>query len=424
MTIKFRHALLVSALLLLPAAIAAREDEGKHWIGTWATAAQPSLPDSPNSYENQSVRLIVHTSVGGKRVRIRISNTYGDRPLLIGSAHIARRAGEADIDSSSDRVLKFHGQPSAKIPPHSIAASDPVDLDIGPLSDLAISLFFPERTPATTFHLAAKQTNYVATDTGDSAGAAHFPAAKKIRGWPFLNGVDVEASRTGAAIVALGSSLTDGDGSTFDTNHRWPDLLAERLQKEKGRLAELGVLNEGIIGNRLLKDSPQSTPFGAALGEAGVARFDRDVLSQPGVKYVFVGLGINDIAFPGSLTPANQSVSVEDLIAGYRQLIARAHKKGIRVIGTTNPPFEESFLASPPTTFFTPEKESVRQRINQWIMTTKEFDGAVDFDAVVRDPERPSRILRAYDSGDHLHPNNAGYEATANVIPVSLFKQR
>jgi lysophospholipase L1-like esterase len=240
-----------------------------------------------------------------------------------------------------------------------------------------------------------------------------------------LTGVDVEASRGGETIVALGSSLTDGDGSTTDTNRRWPDVLAERLQKEGGRLAEIGVLNEGIIGNRLLDDSPaQRLPqYGPALGEAGVSRFERDVLSQAGVKYVFVGLGINDIAFPGSLTPAAESVSAERIISGYRQLIARAHGKGILVIGTTNPPFEDSFLetARSKITFYTAEKESVRQKVNAWILSSKEFDAAVDFDAAVRDPSRPTRILPAYDSGDHLHPNNAGYIATANTIPLALF---
>lgn len=399
---------------------------GDKWIGTWATAAQQPVPGTLQSFRNQSLRLIVHTSAGGKRVRIKISNTYGDHPLQIGGAHIARRTSEAEIDPASDRTLKFHGQASTKVPARSMVVSDPVDLDVPALSDLAISLFFHETTQATTYHIVAKQTSYISTETGDSTAAVKFPAAKKIRSWPFLTGVDVEASG-GAAIVAFGSSLTDGDGSTGDTNRRWPDILAERLQKEGGRYAEIGVLNEGIIGNRLLDDSPAKLvpQYGPALGEAGLARFERDVLDQAGVKYVFVGLGINDIAFPGSLTSAAESVSAERLISGYRQLIARAHKKGILVIGTTNPVFEDSFLetAGAKITFYTPEKESVRQKVNAWILSSGEFDGAVDFDAVVRDPSRPTRILPAYDSDDHLHPNNAGYIATANAIPLTLFKR-
>jgi lysophospholipase L1-like esterase len=186
----------------------------------------------------------------------------------------------------------------------------------------------------------------------------------------------------------------------------------------------VGVLNQGIIGNRLLNDSPQQagSPFGAALGQAGLARFERDVLAQAGVKYVIVGLGINDIAFPGSLTPLTERISAESVISGYRQLIARAHQKGIRVIGTTNPPFENSFLAAPPVTFYTPEKENVRQKVNAWMRSSAEFDAVVDFDEVLRDPNHPTRLLALYDSGDHLHPNNAGCAAEGNAIPLALFE--
>jgi lysophospholipase L1-like esterase len=397
---------------------AGAQDHGKHWIGTWSASSQTPVPGTEQTFRGQSVRLIVHTSAGGKKVRIRISNTYGDRPLLIGGAHIARRAGGADIDPASDRILKFHGQAPAKIPARAFVVSDAVDLDVAALSDLAISLFLPESTLASTMHVVAKQTNYVAD--GDRTADVKFPVAKTIRSWPFLTGVDVEASARGAAIVAFGSSLTDGDGSTIDTNRRWPDLLAGRLQEAAGGKSELGVLNQGLIGNRLLADSPGGQ-YGAALGQAGLARFDRDVLSQTGVHWVVVGLGINDIAFPGALTSATARVSAGDLISGYRQLIARAHKKGVRVIGTTNSPFEEGFLTSPPVKFYTPEKELVRKEVNTWILNSGEFDGVIDFDAVVRDPGRPERLLPEYDSGDHIHPNNAGYTASANAIRLSLF---
>jgi lysophospholipase L1-like esterase len=381
------------------------------------------LPGTPESFHNQTVRLIVRVSTGGKRVRIKLSNTYGEAPVTVGSAHVARRVAGEEIDPRSDRPLKFGGRTSTKIAPRSAVTSDAVDLDVPALSELAISFFFPEPTSATTIHIVAKQTSYISPEAGDSTGAVKIPIGRKIRSWPLLTGIDVEGP--GAAIVALGSSLTDGDGSTTDSNRRWPDVLAERLQKEGGRLAELGVLNEGIIGNRLLADSPGgATEWGAALGESGIARFDRDVLAQAGVKYVFVGLGINDIAFPGSLTPPSESVTLASLISGYRQLIARAHKNGVRVIGTTNPVFEDSFLkpaGKPIVTFFTPEKEEVRQKINAWILNSGEFDAAVDFDAVVRDPNRPARIRADYDSGDHLHPNNAGYIATGNAVPLSIF---
>src|SRR5690349_7381540 len=331
-----------------------------HWIGTWAAAPQAAVKGRVQTFHNQTLRFIVHTSVGGKKVRIKISNTFGDQPLHIGAARIARRASEADIDSASDRALKFHGRASATIPPRSMVVSDPVDLDVPALSDLAISLFFPETAALTTSHVLAKQTNYVSAETGDATAQAKFPVAKTITSWPFLTGVDVAVSPGGASIIALGSSLTDGDGSTKDTNRRWPDVLAERLQKAGGEAAELGVLNEGIIGNRLLSDtqSPRQAggppPLGAvfdelgpALGQSGVARFERDVLAQAGVKYVILALGVNDMLFPGAFIPPTETVTAQDLIKGNRQLIARAHKKGIRAIGTTIPPFEHSLFRNP-----------------------------------------------------------------------------
>jgi lysophospholipase L1-like esterase len=371
------------------------------------------------------LRLIVHTSAGGGKVRIKISNTFGEQPLLIGGAHLARRTTAADIDPSSDRSLKFSGQSSVSIPAQAMVTSDPVDLEVPALSDLAISLFFPETARAATLHILAKQTSYVSAETGDSTVAAKFPVAKAIHSWPFLTGVDVEASPRGAAIVAFGSSLTDGDGTTADTNRRWPDVLAERLQRGADGKAEVGVLNEGIIGNRLLYDSPNKAdnPFGAALGRAGLARFERDVLTQAGLKYVIVGLGINDILFPAfPFTPANETVSAEDVISGYRQLIARAHQKGLRVIGTTNPPFENSAFTKPAVTFYTPERETTRQKVNGWIRGSGEFDAVIDFDQVLRDPSHPTQLLPAYDSGDHLHPNDAGCAAEGFAVPLSLFK--
>jgi lysophospholipase L1-like esterase len=419
--------LLVSALAVLGLTKSSADCNrgAKQWIGTWAAAPQPPLPGRPQSFQNQTLRLIVHISAGGTKARIKISNAFGDQPLLIGAAHIARRSAAADIDPISDRTLKFNGHSSTTIPARSMVVSDPVDLDVPALSDLAISLFLPETTLTMTSHILAMQTNYVSTITGDSTAAVKFPLAKTMHSWPFLTGVDVEASRRGAAIVAFGSSLTDGDGSTLDTNRRWPDVLAERLQKGANQKAEVGVLNLGIIGNRLLNDSPQQPDFryGAALGQAGLARFERDVLAQAGVKYVIVGLGINDIAFPGSLTPLSEMMTGESIIAGYRQLIARAHQKGIQVIGTTNPPFENSFLGEPPITFYTPEKEIVRQKVNAWILSSGEFDAVLDFDGVLRDPNHPTRVLPIYDSGDHLHPNDAGCIAEGNAIPLSLFER-
>jgi len=399
--------------------------DGEQWIGTWATAPQPFIPGSLQTFRNQSLRLIVHTSAGGTKVRIKISNTYGDGPLLIGGAHIARRTAAAEIDPRSDRMLKFQTKSSTTVAAGLMVVSDPVEMDVPALSDLAVSLFLPQRTEAKTSHSMAKQTSYVSPETGDSTAAVNFQVAKTIHSWPFLTGVDVEASPGAAAIVAFGSSLTDGDGTTADTNGRWPDVLAERLQKGAGGKAEIGVLNEGIIGNRLLHDSPKGAdnPFGAGLGQAGLARFERDVLAQAGVRYVIVGLGINDILFPAfPFTPPNEKVSAEDIISGYRQLIARGHRNGVRVIATTNPPFENSAFEGLVTAFYTSEREAIRQKVNDWIRSSGEFDGVVDLDAVLRDPSHPTQLLPAYDSGDHLHPNNAGCIAEGNAVPLALFE--
>jgi len=229
--------------------------DGKHWIGTWGTAPQHFVPGNIDTFQNQTLRLIVHTSVGGKKVRVEISNTFGDQPLLIGCARIARRVSKADIDPAANRALTFGGRASAKVAARSKVISDPVDLDVPALSDLAISLFLPEKTMPTTAHVLAMQTSYVSGNTGDATGAVSFPKVSPMASWPFLTGVEVAASPRAATIVALGSSLTDGDGSTMDANGRWPDALAKRLQKAGGLGKELGVLNEGIIGNRLLSDS-------------------------------------------------------------------------------------------------------------------------------------------------------------------------
>jgi len=388
------------------------------WVGTWATAPQPFMPGSLESYRNETLRLIVHVSEGGHKVRIRISNTYGDKPLSIGSAHVARRTMGADVDQASDRAVTFHGHSIIAIPPHGMVISDPVDLDLPPLSDLAVSLFLPQNIEATTSHLLALQTSYVAG--GDSTAASKFPVTKTIDTWPFLTGVDVIAPHP-AAIVVIGSSTTDGDGSTQDKNHRWPDALAERLLNGADNTLELGVLNEGIIGNRLLKGS--TPPFGAALGESVLSRFDRDVLSQAGVEYVIVCIGVNDIVFPGTFTPANEAVTAESLIAGYRQLVALAHKRDIRIFSTTIPPFEHAtYEDGRNRVVYTPEKEVTRQRVNEWLRSTHEFDAAIDFDAVLRDPNHPARLLPQFDSGDHLHSNDAGYVATANAVPLELFR--
>ena len=436
----------------LPAIAQATPWSAEQWVGTWGTApAGPPLPAQTQIFSNQTLRLIAHTTIGGARVRIRISNELGNTPLRIGEAHVALRQGGANIVAGSDRALTFSGNPSIVIPPGAPVLSDPVDLDVPALSDLAVSLHLPETVQAATIHGSAFQTNYVSLP-GNFTGAATLPTDRTITAWPFLTEVDVSAPGS-AAIVALGDSITDGAVTTTDANRRWPDLLALRLQttrdlatgaaastgsagKQEARKqagtgnaaavtanvtaltalnTRLSVINRGIGGNRLLRDPGEQPLF----GRAALARFDRDVLATAGVRYLVVLIGINDIGHPGTGTiPASEAPTAQDLIAGYRQLIARAHAKGIAVYGATLTPFEGTVFPG----YYTPEKEQVRQAVNNWIRSGDEFDGVIDFERAVRDPANPTRMLPAYDSGDHLHPNDLGMQAMANAIPLQLFR--
>jgi len=402
---------MLAMLALAPTLLAA--DTSARWTGTWAMSVQPSMPGALETYEQQTLRLIVHTSVSGSQVRITLSNLYGTVPLTIADAHVALRADGPRIDPRTDRALRFGGQSAVTIAPRRQVTSDPVALSVPALSDLAVSLFLPHKVAATTSHLLALQTSYVAT--GNMVGATDFPVPQKIDTWPFLSRVDVSDSAPLSSVAVIGSSTTDGDGSTADQNRRMPDALASRLQR-------IGVLNAGIIGNRLLKDSPVESRFGAGLGEAVLSRLDRDALDQPGVRFLVVAIGVNDIAFPGAFTPANEAVSAQSLIQGYREIIARAHAKGIKVLMTTIPPFGNAvFPGDHKLVIHTPEKEAVRLAVNEWLRTTKEADGMADFDAVLRDPARPDRLKSRFDSGDHLHANDAGYAASAAAVPLGFF---
>jgi lysophospholipase L1-like esterase len=415
------------ALPQLPAMAQSGSWNTEQWVGTWGTApAGPPLAAQTQTFSNQTLRLIVHTTIGGTRVRIRISNELGTAPLRIGEAHVALRQGGAGIAAGSDRALTFSGSTGITIPPGAPVLSDPVDLAVPALSDLAVSLHLPETVQATTIHGSAFQTNYVSLP-GNFTGAATLPTERTITSWPFLTEVDVDAPGS-AAIVALGDSITDGANTTLDTNRRWPDLLALRLQTTRDLAAapngvasllapnaRLSVINRGIGGNRLLRDPGEQPLF----GRAALARFDRDVLATAGVRTMIVLIGINDIGHPGTGTiPASEAVTAQDLIAGYRQLIARAHAKGIAVYGATLTPFEGTVFPG----YYTPEKEQVRQAVNNWIRSGDEFDGVIDFERAVRDPAHPTRMLPAYDSGDHLHPNDLGMQAMANAIPLQLFR--
>lgn len=382
---------------------------GEAWCATWGTApAGPPPAAGTLAFANQTLRLIVHTSIGGSRVRVRLSNEFGTAPLRIGAAHIGVRASGANLVAGSGRDLTFGGQAGAIIAPGDPLLSDPVGLSVPALADLAISVYLPGSVQATTIHDAALQTNYVSS-SGNYAGTPALPVARTIASWPFLTEVDVAAAggAAGSALVALGDSITDGARGTANANRRWPDALARRLQA--GALpgsAPVGIANRGISANSLLSD------YTTALlaGRDALERFDRDVLSTAGARWLLVLLGINDIVY----SPAASPIPAADLIAGYLQLIARAHVRGIAAIGATLPPFEGQ-------AYYTPAREAVRQGVNAWLRSAGAYDALADFDTVLRDPARPTRLLPAYDSGDHLHPNDAGYTAMAAALPLAWF---
>lgn len=394
---------------------------GATWVATW-TAAPQELPNGQAQHfdPQQTIRLITHVTLGGRALRFQMSNLYGATPLRIGAAHVGLRTMAARIDPSSDRPLTFGGRTAIVIPPYGSVQSDPVLLDVRPESDLAVSLYLPQGAEGVTAHVLSKQTNYVAAKFGDETAAIDFPVARTFHAWPFVTAVDVRAATPSAALVAFGDSLVDGDGSTADANHRWPNLLASRLLSNGKPLA---VVNEGIIANRLLRGvAPEMREkFGGIPGDSALARFDRDVLSQAGVRCVIVRTGTNDLGFPGSLTSMAESETATRIFGGYERLAARAHANRVSIFVTTIPPFEGAAFAPG---YYSPAKELVRQEVNDRIRRSRIFDGLIDFDLILRDASRPSRLDARYDSGDHLHPNDAGYRAVADATPLSMLWPR
>jgi lysophospholipase L1-like esterase len=284
-------------------------------------------------------------------------------------------------------------------------------LDIPAAGDVAVSIFIPNAAAGAGIHYAAEQTSYIGE--GDLTGAASITEPATITSWVFLTGLDVSAATPASTLVAFGDSITDGARSTVDANRRWPNILADRLLA-KSKRKKIGVVDAGIGGNRILHDAESDIRFGVN----ALARFDRDVLAQPGVQYVIILEGINDLGHAGTSAPESETVSAQDIIAGLRQMIDRAHERGLKIFGATLTPFKGTVFPG----YFTPEKEAKRKEVNEWIRTSKAFDGVIDFEKAVRDPNDPDRILAAYDGGDHLHPSDAGYKAMAEAIDLSLFK--
>jgi lysophospholipase L1-like esterase len=385
----------------------------QNWVGSWATSQQIPEPQNalaPDDLRDATLRQIVHLSVGGATLRVHLSNAFGTQPLHLTSVHIAKplSTSEAKIDPATDKALKFSGNADVIIPAGAEYLSDPIDFPVAPLSSLAVSIHFDAPPSQQTGHPGSRATSHLVH--GDAVSATDLPEAKKFDHWYQLSAIDVVAPTKAASVVALGDSITDGHGATTNGNDRWTDVLAAHLQSS-AKTKSIGVLNQGIGGNHLLTDG---------LGPNVLARFDRDVLAQPGVRWVIVLEGVNDL---GGLTrlsdppQAEQDAFVQRIIASYEQVIARAHAAHIQVFGATILPYTGSDYYHPP-----PSNEADRQEINQWIRAPGHFDAVIDFDKALSDPKHPDHLAEAFDSGDHLHPSPAGYRAMGNLIPLSLFK--
>ena len=418
---------------------------GERWTGTWSTAlvGRPQNPPPPGPpapppfmrnacpvpappanmqatppagrtfgpqpflhFTNQTLRQIVRTTIGGSRLRVVLSNAFGVAPLTIGPAHIALRDKEDTIQPSTSRALTFSGRPSMTIPALGIVYSDPVALAVPPLTDVAVDIYIPGSTNVPsplTMHGSSFQTTYI-SETGNHAGATKLPTVATARSWFLLSRVEVDAPQSTGVIVTFGDSITDGAASTPDTNSRWPDVLARRLLVGPASIKK-GILNAGIGGNRVLSEGTYGSGINA------LARFDMDVLSHPGVTHVIVMEGINDIGNARQ----NPTPTADDLIAAHKQLITRAHARGVKIFGATLTPFWGA-------NYYTEPGEAKRQALNEWIRGGKAYDGVVDFDKATRDPSDPKKLLAAYDSCDHLHPSDAGYKAMAESVDLNMFR--
>jgi lysophospholipase L1-like esterase len=381
----------------------ANAPDGSAWVATWGAAMMASQAGHAPDFTGQTLRQIVHVSAAGEQARVWFSNRFGPEPLVIGAAHIALRTNADAIDISSDHAVTFNGNASVTIPPGATIASDPVAVHVPAFADIAVSSYFPNHTMGKTQHGLANQTSYRASGNQTSATSLT-DTAKPLQSWYFLTGVDVVAPGE-SAVVTLGDSITDGARSTPDSNHRWPDDLAARLAADANAKAAgvLGVVNVGISGNRVLLDGT---------GPNALARFNRDVLARSGARDLIVLESINDIT---RYTDDHQPYGdlEQRLELAYAQMAAQAHQHGIRIFGATLTPYGGCVC-------FTPEGEAVRDGLNHWIRTSPVLDGYVDFDKATRDPQHPLQYLPQYDSGDHVHASDAGYQVIANAIDLSL----
>jgi len=404
----------------IPTAAQTATSDG-HWVSAWGSSVLepvhlPGVPPEP-PIADKTIRMVIRPTVGGRRVRVRLSNEFGNSALVVRAAHIALTDEGSRIKPETDRVLTFGGQANVGIPAGAPMLSDPVDLQVKAFSEVSISIYLPSNTPVSSWHFQAQHGSYLA-GPGDLTAKSDLSESSHKAAWYFLSGLEVWTTRPTTTIVAFGDSITQGTSSKPEESYTdWPYQLARRLSAESA-VPAIAVVNEGIGGNRVLHDGA---------GVSALARFDRDVLAQPGVTTLILLAGINDIGFPRIRIAelkipalkenpfAAERVSAEEIVAGLQQIAVRAHEHGIRVFGGTVTPFEG-------TNSFDADGETVRQDVNKWIRTTKVFDGIFDFDALMRDPVRPSRLRDLYDSGDHVHPNPAGYKAMADSISLAVLK--
>lgn len=398
-------ALAASLCAASPAWSAAPAVQTQHWVAAWGAAMDSSGP----KLSDQTVRQVVRVSAGGSAVRVRLSNLFGAEAITLGPVHLALRADGSSTVPGSDHAVLFGGHPSVTIPKGESVLSDAVAMDVKPLQELTVSFYAPAgKAPGpSTLHNAGLATAYL-TETGDATASTAFPGSEVHGSRFFVQGIEVAGASERRAIVAFGDSITDGVGARPDTYERWPDHLAERLRADP-RLAKVAVVDSGIGGNRVLNDG---------FGPSAQKRFDRDALDLPGAHWIVLLEGINDIGGAGQPATPADDVSAEQIVDGMKKLIVRAHAKGMKIYGATLTPFGGAGWP-----YHSSRNEKKREAVNAWIRDGGAFDGVVDFDKAIRDPARPDHMLSIYDSGDHLHPNGAGYAAMAKAIDLDWFRQ-